>query len=78
MDFNIKKELTQLGVDQINQGVCTGTKWIKTNGNFINSYSPSDGEIIAGVQQATDKDYNEVIKTAKSAFSTWRMVRDIN
>ena len=72
--IDFKTELKELGISVVNQGVCTGTKWIETKGKYIESFSPSDGELIAGVQQATDEDFNEVIKTAKSAFKKWRMV----
>lgn len=73
-EFSIKNELKELGIDLVNNGVCTGTKWKETKGNFVKSFSPSDGELIAGVHQAMPEDYHEVIETAKSAFKTWHMV----
>lgn len=74
MDFNIKKELDQLGIDTINHGICTGTKWKKTNGKYIESFSPSNGELIAGIHQATADDFDDVLQIAKSAFLIWRLV----
>ncbi len=72
--FSIKKELAQLEIKLVNSGVCTGTKWKETKGKFTESFSPSDGELIAGVRQANAEDFDEVIKTAKSAFGKWRMI----
>ncbi|MCF6358717.1 MAG: aldehyde dehydrogenase family protein, partial [Draconibacterium sp.] len=41
---------------------------------FIESFSPSDGELIAGVRQANAEDFDEVIETAKGAFEKWQMI----
>ncbi|MEN8118153.1 MAG: aldehyde dehydrogenase family protein [Bacteroidota bacterium] len=73
-EFDIKSVLEELGIEDVNEGVCTGTKWKKTSGKFIESYSPSDGKLIAGVQQCSAEDYDEVIQIAKEAFKEWRMV----
>ena len=73
-DFDFKAVLAELGIEDVNPGICTGTVWKETSGKFIESYSPSDGKLIAGVQQCGTNDYHEVIETAKNAFLTWRMV----
>jgi aldehyde dehydrogenase (NAD+) len=70
--INIKEELKKLGIENVNSGVCTGTVWKKTSGKVVESFSPSDGEKIASVQQAGLEDYREVIETAKEAFKSWR------
>ncbi|RIJ48323.1 aldehyde dehydrogenase family protein [Maribellus luteus] len=72
IDFNAV--LKELGIESVNPGVCTGTKWKSTTGKFMESYSPSDGKLIAGVQQCGIEDYQEVIETAKTAFRSWRMI----
>ena len=74
MNINISKELKKLGIEIVNKGVCTGTIWKETKGKFVESYSPSDGELIAGVQQCSNEDYENVIQTAKGAFKKWQMV----
>jgi aldehyde dehydrogenase (NAD+) len=74
IDYKINKELKQLGVEIVNNGVCTGTVWKETKGKYVESFSPSDGELIAGVKQATLLDYNQVVETAQKAFKTWRMI----
>jgi aldehyde dehydrogenase (NAD+) len=73
-EFSIKDDLKELGIEAANSGVCTGTVWKETKGDFVESFSPSDGELIAGVHQGTVEDYQQVIETAKNAFKTWRMV----
>jgi aldehyde dehydrogenase (NAD+) len=70
--FNINEDLKKLGIEKVNEGVCTGTIWKETSGKVVESFSPSDGEKIAEVRQAGLEDYHEVIETAKEAFKTWR------
>jgi aldehyde dehydrogenase (NAD+) len=70
----MKKILAQLGIQTSNQGVSTGSKWQKTKGENIQSFSPVDGKLIATVVSATEKDYNETVKTAQKAFASWRNV----
>jgi aldehyde dehydrogenase (NAD+) len=66
------KVLKGLGIENINAGVSTGNKWIKSKGETIKSYSPVDGKLIASVQAATEKDYHQVVATAQKAFIEWR------
>jgi len=70
--FNIREDLKKLGIENVSSGVCTGTVWKETSGKVVESFSPSDGEKIAGVRQAGQEDYHEVIETAKEAFKIWR------
>ncbi len=74
MKIDISKELKQLGISEVNNGVCSGTEWKTTSGAVVESFSPSDGELIATVNQATAADYHEVVEKAKDAFKVWRMV----
>ena len=74
MKIDISKELEQLGISDVNNGICTGTEWRTTSGAVVESFSPSDGELIASVNQATAADYHEVVEKAKDAFKVWRMV----
>ena len=73
-DFKVEEMLKALGIDKMNYGASTGTKWIKTNGEIIESFSPADGQLIASVQQATTDDYEHIIKTSQEAYATWRMI----
>ena len=73
-DYQISEMLKTLGIEKINHGATTGTKWFQTKGEIIESYSPADGSLIASVQQATTEDYEQIIEKAQEAFKTWRMI----
>lgn len=66
--------LKRLGIKKINNGACTGTQWIETSGEAIDSYSPADGKLIGSVKQATADDYEKIITMSQAAFNQWRMV----
>jgi len=64
--------LKQLNLKKENEGTSTGTSVVASNGTFISSYSPVDGNLIGAVN-TTDKDaYEKVINTASAAFLEWR------
>ncbi len=69
MDF-----LKTLGIETTNNGVSTGTKWIKSSGETIDSFSPVDGKKIGAVIVADKTSYEVVIKKAEEAFKTWRLM----
>lgn len=70
MDF-----LKNLGIKEKNFGASTGLKWNETTSEGeLKIFSPATGEYIASVYQASDADYEDVIKTAEEAFKYWRKV----
>ncbi len=69
MDF-----LKTLRIESINKGVSTGTQWIKSTGDTIDSFSPVDGKKIASVTAADKASYEAVIKKAEEAFKIWRLI----
>ncbi len=71
--MNMKKVLSTLGIDKINEGAATGTKWLKSGGEKIDSFSPVDGKLIASVTAADKKNYEAVVKQAQVAFAEWQM-----
>ncbi len=73
-DYGIHKALNELGINDVNNGLCTGTVWKETSGDIRKSCSPVDGNEIAGIRQATTEDYRTVIATAKDAFKKWRKI----
>ena len=73
-DLGIQEILSQLGIEEINNGASTGGKWFKTRGERIDSISPVDGKLIASVNAATEADYEAVILKAQEAFKEWRMI----
>ena len=69
MDF-----LKILHVESDNNGVGTGSKWIKSAGEKINSFSPVDGKLIGSVSAADKESYEKMIRIAEAAFKQWRMM----
>jgi len=70
----MKKTLAELGIKDVNPGAHNGNEWFKTSGEMLESFSPNDGKLIAGVQQATWDDYEKIVVKAQEAFKYWRMV----
>ena len=71
-DLGMNTILTQLGIEEVNNGASTGGHWFNTRGEKIQSISPVDGNVIASVNSATEVDYEAVILKAQEAFGTWR------
>ena len=65
--------LKQLGIEAVNEGVSTGSMWIKSSSKTITSFSPVDGKKIADVAIADADSYEQVMTTASAAFLEWRM-----
>jgi aldehyde dehydrogenase (NAD+) len=66
------KVLKKLGIKEINPGVCTGTEWLKANGQVTESISPVDGIVIARVENASIEEYEQIMLKAQDAFKKWR------
>lgn len=71
-NFGIKDALSTLGVRKSNPGVSTGTAWLRTTGDRIDSFSPADGKLIGTVQLADEKAYDRAVTAAAEAFVEWR------
>ncbi len=72
--FGINAMLEQLGLQKINNGASTGAEWFETTGEELESYSPTDGQLIGSVKQAGWDDYEKIMAQAQEAFKYWRMV----
>lgn len=72
-DFGIEKSLSNLGISKENLGVSTGGKYFG-NGDLLESYSPTDGQLIGKVTTANAADYAQVIETAKKAYVEFRQI----
>lgn len=72
--FGIEEMLDRLGIKKSNPGACTGTRWLDTSGDELESFSPADGEMIAKIKQATFDDYDQVVSIAQKAFEKWRTI----
>ncbi len=67
--------LEKLGIKKINYGSSTGTVWSKTTSEGeLKIVSPTNGEFIASVYQASGADYEKIITTAQDAFKYWMKV----
>ncbi len=67
--------IKKLGIKEKNYCGSTGQTWIETAGeNELNIYSPASGELIASVFQASESDYEKIIKTDEEAFKIWRNI----
>jgi aldehyde dehydrogenase (NAD+) len=64
--------LKALKIKPSNDGVSTGSTWIRSKGEKLQSYSPVDGKLIGSVTGADAKSYEAVIKKAEKAFLEWR------
>ncbi len=74
VNIRFKETLQRLGLKEINEGVCTGTRWLDCKGKQSGSISPIDNTLIAEVKTASLDDYEQVIQTAREAFKVWRKV----
>jgi len=72
--FGIAEALKELGINELNSGVSTGSDWLEAGGTTIDSYSPADGALIGRVTMASPENYDAVVSKAQEAFTSWRMV----
>ncbi len=72
----MKALLEKLHLQDVNPGACVGPdEWITDpNGKKLVSYSPTTGEPIAAVVQATRSTYDHVVDKAADAFKKWRLI----
>lgn len=71
-NFGIPEALATLGVKKKNYGVSTGSKWYKSKGLLLDSYSPVDGKLIGSVYAADEKVYHKAVSTSLQAFAEWK------
>jgi aldehyde dehydrogenase (NAD+) len=67
--------LRELGIQDVNPGACAGPEdWSSIEGHeFLDVVTPIDGSVIARVAQASENDYEHVVKAAQDSFLKWRM-----
>ena len=71
-NFGISEALADLGLERKNHGTSTGSSWIKSSTDLIDSFSPVDGKRIGSVYATSEKSYHEVVARAAEAFPEWR------
>lgn len=72
-NFGIEETLANLGISAENKGVSSGGKYF-ASGDLLESFSPTDGRLIAKVVTANSDDYEKVIETAKAAYQEFRQI----
>jgi len=70
--FGMAEALKALGIKDENLGTAIGSQWLESKGEYIESISPVDGQVIAKVQMADSETYEQVVAAAQEAFSSWR------
>ena len=72
----MNKILKNLGITEISMGSCFGGEsWIDNgSSNYIESYNPTNGELLGKVQLCDEKDYEDIINKSNEVFKEWRMV----
>lgn len=73
MDFGIETSLKNLGITSENRGVSFGNEFF-SHGETIDSFSPTDGKLIAKVTLASADDYESAIKKSQEAFKEFRKI----
>ena len=68
--------LKKLSINGENYGACVGASnyMITSDSGSIESFNPSNGELLAKVNLCSESDYENVIKESEKAFEEWRMV----
>ncbi|MFC4870273.1 aldehyde dehydrogenase family protein [Negadavirga shengliensis] len=70
----IETSLRNLGVQAASQGTSSGKNWYDTQGEWLASFSPVDGNEIGKVQVSDKHAYDSVVKSALKAATFWRDV----
>ncbi|HRX28915.1 MAG TPA: aldehyde dehydrogenase family protein [Saprospiraceae bacterium] len=68
-----KDFLKELGLEHDNQGTWTGLNSINTS-EYIDSYSPVDGQFIGRVSITSPEVYDKVVAKAQEAFKVWKKI----
>jgi aldehyde dehydrogenase (NAD+) len=61
-----------LGLTAQMKGANCGGEWFADSKDFLVSKSPTTGEVLARIEQASPSDYDEVMKNARKAFVAFR------
>ena len=61
-----------LGLKTSLAGASYGDRWFASGGDCIEVRSPTTGDLLAKVEQASEADYNAVVGHATKAFEFWR------
>ena len=65
--------LKKLAIKKNNPGTWSGIKSYKAK-DYLESYSPVDGQLIGRVGVTTRKEYDAIIRKSQTAFDAWRVI----
>ncbi len=63
-----------LGLTKTMKGANSGGKWYASSGDLLDVHNPTNGELLARVEQASAKDYEKMVRKSHKAFEAWRDV----
>ena len=66
--------LRKLDLKKKNNGSSSGLKSWADSGEYIDSYSPVDGNLIGSVSVTSRKEYDKIIRASQRAFNKWRAI----
>ncbi len=66
------KIFRELGLKANLAGANCGGEWFASSGEKLEVHSPTTGERLARIEQASASDYQKVLKQAQKAFQAWR------
>jgi aldehyde dehydrogenase (NAD+) len=67
MDF-----LLQLQIANNNSGTSIGLQWIDSEGEILNSFSPTDGKLIGHITATNETTFKYVVSKAQEGFMQWQ------
>jgi len=62
----------ELGLQARMAGASTGGAWFASSKDFLEVHSPTTGELLGKIEQASEADYDRVVKQAQKAFEAFR------
>ena len=68
------KLFKQLGLNNELDGTNFGEAWYASTGDWLEILSPTDGSLLARVQQSGRADFNQMMRQSQKAFEIWREV----
>ncbi|HSI76955.1 MAG TPA: aldehyde dehydrogenase family protein [Lunatimonas sp.] len=71
---SLQSFLSNLGLSSENMGTSSGKSWYSSTGEYLESFSPVDGKLIAKAGQTDRKSYDRLLDGLQMAFSVWRDV----
>jgi aldehyde dehydrogenase (NAD+) len=72
--LNKARIFRELGLSAKLKGANCGGEWFASSGDWLDSRNPTNGELLARIEQADNADYEKVMAAAKAAFVSWRML----